>query len=169
MEQMDILEQTTNEHDFALARCAFLDRFADIEALICRILSQDGSLPASREPFGNRLKIFAQVSKPNLIAKCRIGHRNSIVDAISKILPIRADLVHSRMHVAKLDSVPVALFINSQLAHDPDAPARILSLERIKQLTASLDKQAKAIETLKKPVNQASSPPPPSPGEAGDP
>lgn len=155
--------------DFVRARNAFLDRFADLESAISKLLVQSGSIPSLNEPFGNRLKAFRDLENATLIAKCRIAQRNQIADGIAKILPIRNDLVHSRMHVTDLGGVPVALFVNSQLTHDPDAPARILTNVRLDQLSQKMAQFAEKIGTLRQPISKPSSPPPPSPGAASGP
>ncbi|WP_296676163.1 hypothetical protein [Novosphingobium sp.] len=166
MEEREFLAESTALIEFALARNDFLDHFADVEGAICKILQKNGTPQINKEPFGNRLKAFREVQNTTLVAKCRISQRNQLADSLAKILPLRADIVHSRMHIAQLDGMPVALFVNSLLTHDPDAPARILSLQRIKQLSAKLVNHAKTLDLLRKPINPASSPPPPSPGVA---
>jgi hypothetical protein len=155
--------------DFVIARSQFLDRFADLEAGISAALQKAGTPPNLKEPFGHRLKAFKEIEKVSVIAKCRIGQRNDLVEAISKILPIRADIVHSRMQVSALEGVPVALFVNSQFAADPDAPVRLLTLERLQVHIASLSRFLERLQEMKRPVTPASSPPPPSPGATAGP
>lgn len=169
MEQNKELPKAVAMIDFAIARTEFLDSFADLEAGVAKMLEKAGAAPSLKEPFSHRLKAFKEIDKVSVVAKCRIGQRNSLAAGIAKILPIRADIVHSRMHVNELDGRPVALFVNAQLAPDQDAPARILTLDRLQQLTKLLAGYLAKLSDLKRPINPASSPPQPLPDVAGGP
>lgn len=169
MELSETLSRSTTLVDFSLARSDFLDSFADLEAAIWVKLEKSGMSPIAREPFGNRLKAFRELPSGSQIAKCRINQRNQLADAVAKILPIRADLVHGRMRIAILDGEAVAMFTNATLAGDEDAPVRILTLARMRSISERLQRHTQTVGLLSKPVNPPSSPPPPSQDAAVDP
>ncbi|MFZ5744170.1 MAG: hypothetical protein ACOY7T_06780 [Pseudomonadota bacterium] len=156
MEQAANLNAKATSVDFALARSDFLDAFSAVESSICRILERAGIGCKSNEPFGNRLLAFGQIEKADLLAPSRIGQRNNLVRGVGKILPIRADVVHSAMRVDRLGEEAVAIFVNAQVAHDPDAPMRVLSLDRFRKHTSKLEDYAKQLEVLNKPTSPAS-------------
>lgn len=154
--------------DFALLRSDLLDAFSDLESEVSMILRSAGIAP-SNEPFGNRLQKLKEADKIPRIARANRPARDQIVDSLAELLPIRADIVHSRMRLARLDDEPVALFINAQEAGTDYAPARVLTLTQMRQLVTLVNRLGKRIRDLGRTVNPASSPPPPLPGAAGDP
>lgn len=169
MDLSETFSRSTAQLDFALARSDFLDSFADLEAAIWVVLDKSGTMLTAKEPFGNRVKSFRELQSGTQLAKCRVNQKNQIADALLRLLPIRADLVHSRMQISVWDGEPVAIFTNAALADDPDALKRIMKLARLKTLTEKLRHYSEVTRSLRKPINPASSPQPPSPDEAGDP
>ena len=163
-----VIADMQDKIDFVFARSDVLDAFAELEALIGRILKSCGH-PASNEPFGHRLKAFRTAGKTTFIAKANLGQRDHIADAIADLLPIRADIVHSAMRLVTFDGREVALFVNAQQAFAPYPQARIVDLVQLRGLARELRDLRKRVSELAKCVNPASSPPPPSPGAAGGP
>jgi len=168
MEHSKIIEQAgIDRYDMALARNDLLDAFADLEMTISRILRSCGIAP-SNEPFGNRMKAFRSAEKTNLIAKANLGQRDQIADEIAMLLPIRADIVHSRLRASRVEGHVVCYFINSQEASSDYPSGRLLSIAQIQSLIERVIKLTERVGKLKL-INPASSPPPPSPGAASAP
>ncbi|MDE2411567.1 MAG: hypothetical protein KGM18_07310 [Sphingomonadales bacterium] len=153
--------------EFLIARNDFIDAFADLEVAVCRVLRSTGQNPKS-EPFGQRVKTFREAEKTHLIAKANYGARNQIADEIFAILPVRADIVHSRMNTHRIDGQLAAVLTNVQDAGAEFPTARILTLAQFKQLVSRITQFTQRIAALGK-INPASLPQPPSPGAAGDP
>lgn len=169
MEMLPVKMTEANEPlEFVTLRSAFLDAFSDLETEVITILKSAG-ISSSNEPFGNRVQKLREADKTPRIAKANLGVRDQITDGITELLPIRADIVHSRMRIGILDGQPVALFINSKEASNSDALTRILTLKRMQGLVALVERLVKRISDLGRTANPASSLPPPSPGVTGDP
>lgn len=159
----DIIADMQDKIDFVLARNDFLDCFAELEAVIGRILKSCGQ-SVSNEPFGNRLKAFRLAEKTTLIAKANLAHRDHIADAIAELLPIRADVVHSTMRLATFDSRTVALFVNAQQAYSQCPQARIIDLSQLRALAREMRDLRKRVSELAKRANPTPSPSGPTPG-----
>ncbi len=169
MEHGKIIEQPNlDKYDMALARNDLLDAFADLEMIISKILRSCGVSPGN-EPFGNRIKTFRTAEKTTLIAKANLPQRDQIADEIAALLPVRADIVHSRLRACRVEGHVVSYFINSQEASSDYPSGRLLSLTQINSLIEKVDKLTERVGGLNRATNPPSSPPPPSQGATGGP
>lgn len=153
--------------ELVLARSDFLDAFAALEEAVAKVLRSAGQ-SLKGEPFSQRVKAFRTAEKTTLIAKQNLPKRDHIADEIQGLLQLRADVVHSRMELTSIDGTLCASFINVQEMGGLFPTRRILALDDLKQISQMALRLADRISQLNK-VNPASSPPPPSPGAAGDP
>ena len=168
MQQQAITDPATcGATEMLIVRNDFLDAFADLESAVVRVLRSCG-VPAKGEPLSHKLKAFRTAEKTPLIAKSNLSQRDQIADDIAALLPIRADVVHSRMQLCTIDGQTAAIFVNGQESGLLFPPARVLNLSDMRQLVAMTHRLVERIAGLKR-INPASSPLPPSPDAAGGP
>ena len=79
------------------ARNDILDAFADLEARVAFILKRAGKLPPKGQCLGQRIEIFRTVKANSEIATANLVKRDTLANSISELLPVRADIVHSKM------------------------------------------------------------------------
>ena len=150
------------------ARNDILDAFADLETRIAFILKRAKNLPPKGQCLGQRLEIFRTVKANSEIAAANLARRDTLVNSIAELLPVRADIVHSRMKIHLIDGSPVGIFVNSHDANEKFPQNRLLTLAEMRCLVNSVQELTESLSKLSKP-NPPSSPPPPSPGAAAGP
>jgi len=156
------------EAEVALARSDLLDAFSDLEARVTRFIAQ-GKLGTKGQHFGAKMLLFGNLEGIGLIAKTNYAKRDQLADKIISLLPLRADIVHSHMKLAKVDGIVTGVFVNSQCSDEAHPPCRLMTANDLRQFTRNLSKLAGELDNLKRAISLASSPPQPSPGAKGAP
>lgn len=163
-----VSEESVSNFELIVARSAMLDAFGDLEARICCFLKDAKQLPKS-QPLRSKIEAFKSLPGMPQLAKANLAKRDTLADEISQLLPIRADVVHSRMTRHDIDGKQAAIFVNSQNRSDAYPPCRILTEGDMRRITKDVLRIVTELGNLGRVVNPASSPQPPSPGAKGDP
>ena len=163
-----VSQEAISNLELAAARSAMLDAFGDLEARICKFLKDAKQAPKA-QPLGAKVEAFKSLPSMPQIAKANMTKRDSLAEEIAALLPIRADVVHSRMTLHNIDGKQAAIFVNSQNRSDAYPPCRILTESDLCRITKEILHIVSELGNLGRVVNPASSPPPPSPGAAGAP
>ena len=153
------------EFELKALRSEILDAFADLESLICSFL-KDARLSSKASHFGARVEAFKMIEGITRIAKANYSKRDRLAEDIAGLLPIRADIVHSRMRICVIDGFPAAIFVNSQNKSEAFPPRRILTADELGTMCSKILHIVAELGTLQRVSNPASSPPPPSPAAA---
>jgi|GEM_PF-1983463 hypothetical protein len=148
-------------------RSQVLDAFSELEQAIAQLLKAAGQKPNGSH-LGAKVEKFREIDGIPQMAKANHSKRDRLADQICDLFPVRADIVHSQMRVCRVDGVATANFINSQNASQSYPEGRLLTVEALTQIVSDARKIVSDIAQLGR-VTQPSSPPPPSPGEAGVP
>lgn len=155
--------------ELAQARSDVLDAFASLEAMVCKMLrAAEKQLPNAAQ-FSARLEAFKKLEGISQIAKANLQKRDRLVAEISALLPVRADIVHSRLKACQIDGLPAAIFVNSQNQSDSYPQCRILTLDAMRRMVEAILRYAKDISELGRVINPPSLPQQPSPGAKVDP
>jgi hypothetical protein len=149
-------------------RSKFIDAFGQIETNVAAILKAGGISPCNT-PMSQRLSEFRKLAANARLAKQNLGRRDQLAEKIALLMPVRTDIVHSVLTGCIVDGMVTAKLVNAQLSGDRLPPCRLLNESDFDRLIAEAGKIANDLLALAKPLNPASSPPPPSPGAAGDP
>ena len=158
-------KQPTKEQ-FQVARCAFLDGFADVEQAIIALHSclglTDGNLALSQ-----RLEALRKLKPGPTFSKAKSAILAAATERLAWLNALRADVVHARMSVAPVAGQMRACFINSRQCTAEIPSARLITLDQFHNLGKELTCIAGVLSNLI-PISPASSPPPPSLGAATD-
>ena len=149
-------------------RSDILDAFADLECLIYSFL-KDSKIVSKAPHLGARLEAFKTIDGISRIAKANYTKRDRLADDISALLPIRADIVHSRIKTCVIDGASAARFVNSQNACVDYPPNRILMADELREICYRIKCIVAELGTLGRVTSPAPSLPPPSPAAAGGP
>ena len=126
------------------SRC--VDAFALAEAHIAAILTRGGE-KCSSEPLGAKLEHLRKLkTSPNYSAanKKRV---DELLVAISALLPVRADIVHSRLVLVEIEGVKHAQFLNAVESAQPFPTVRLLTFDQMRDLTRRVDELAGKLKT----------------------
>jgi hypothetical protein len=163
------VERCAARSDFCHARSDVLDAFADLESYVSAMLRLAGKSVSKGQCLGQRMQVLRGLEASSQLAKSNFAMRDRIVDEISDLLPVRADIVHSRMGECSIDGQKAAVFMNSHDSAEPFPMPRFMTIADLKRLAAIIQKQTEKLKTLNRNPNQPSSPPPPLPGAATGP
>ena len=144
-----------------VARSEFIDAFAELEEVVSRILRSAGHAPKG-EPFCQRIKTFRGLDKSPLIAKPNFGARNQLADAILALLPVRADIVHSRLDVRMIDGLAAAMLTNAHESGTEYPTCRVLTATQFHELTNRIVRYTQRIGALGKTKPETTTAPAPS-------
>jgi hypothetical protein len=152
---------TEAETDVALARSELLDAFSDLEARISGLLKV-GKADVKCQHLGAKVELFRKLQG--------ISHpkRDQLAGTTADLLPLRADIVHSRMQIRTIDGTATGIFVNSQNQNEVHPLCRLLTAEDLRQFIRKLAQLTDELGKLGR-VSPASSPPPPSPDAADGP
>lgn len=165
MENSPNLQHQTASAELAQARSDLLDAFADIEAKIARMVkAASGSAHLSA-----RITLFRKLEPCSSLSKTNLPKRDKMADELESLLPLRADIVHSRLETVMIGGSVAAKFVNAQHRHEDHPPCRLLFLADIRKLTTKVHAIHKDLSNLNRPINSPSSPLPPSRDEAAGP
>lgn len=149
-----------------LQRSKLIDAFAEIEMAVVIIL--DGAGVAQRgEPLKQRLSSVLTIKPSPTYSKARKSAVDDVIRRIDTLLALRNDVVHARLSVAVFENEIHALFVNARETNVVGRTARVITLAEMQILTKQVRELVRSLEASL--INPPSSPPPPSPGEAGDP
>lgn len=156
------IDREQGKATLVVARSDFIDAFAELEEIVSRILRSAGHAPKG-EPFCQRIKTFRGLDKTPLIAKQNFGARNQLADAILALLPVRADIVHSRLDVRTIDGVAAAMLTNAHESGTEYPTCRVLTATQFHELTARIVRYTQRIAALGKTKPETPSAPVSSP------
>jgi len=150
-----------NEDTFHRARSRFIDSFAKLECRTVLALKKAG-WPIKRDTLGSKLKTIREATKSGVSDEI-----TPVLERISQLNDVRADIVHGVMLLVDIDGVRFASFRNAADAiNEVQRPAHI-SYKDLKKFADELDCMAEKIATLS--LTPPFSPPPPLPAAAGGP
>lgn len=156
------------ETQLKAARSELLDAFADLEAAIC-VFIKDAKLAPKAQHLGARIEAFKAIDGIPRIAKANYSTRDKLASEVAALLPVRADIVHSRMRPCLVDGAPAAKFINSMQELEDFPLCRILTVDELRTMASKVLRIVTQLSQLGRVSNPASLPPPPSQDAAGDP
>ncbi len=128
-----------------------LDAFANLEAIVCKLLKAANNEPPKNQPFRPKLDEFAKITGISQIATANLHKLALLVAEIKDLLPVRADIVHSHMQISNIDGTPSAMFTNSQNACETYPSVRILTLRQLHEIEREVLKIVDRIKALNRP------------------
>jgi hypothetical protein len=149
---------------FQRARGRFLDKFAEIEQSVIVLLKLSGA-KCGNDSLGQKVESLRNFIAQLKCLKPQFSVALEALDDLEQILPLRNDIVHSRLALAIVDGASHALFRNTRFIQDRAPPVRLLSLKDFKHLEETLTGITTRLSVPTE-INPASSPPQPSPGAA---
>ena len=155
-----------NGESFHLQRSKCVDAFALAEASVQALLN-GAKLKCTTEPFKQKIGMVKKLPANPQYSKARKLEVDNLASELESLLALRADIVHSPMQIALIDGTAFACFVNAKEAGENAPFARLLGYNALKAVARQVLQIANKLAETK--INPASSPPPPSPGAAGDP
>lgn len=136
-----------SKEQLQLARCAFLDAFADAEAALNRLAKRMGYKSCAMT-VGQRLDDMGKAKAGPTFSKAKVQALNDQLDRLRRLNVVRADIVHARLAVAPIAGQNRACFINS-INTDDDAPvARLVTCDEFARFNRELSEVAAALALL---------------------
>lgn len=151
---------------FHRERSKCVDAFADVEQAVILILRICGA-KVGGEPFGAKIQKLRDVAPSPKISRAAVAKMPEVIERCAEIANLRNDIVHSKLKIAILDDEHKACFVNLREDDKSSQTARIMSLAGLREVAGQMTALANDLRLLI--ANPPSSPPPPSPGAAGDP
>ena len=121
-----------------------MDAFAAFEEALAHRLDHSGSLCAGNS-LGQNLKILAKTSTTGGSSDGTSDRIRAIIEGCEAVIPIRNDLVHSRLHLISIDQVNHVCLINTANARSTLPEARIVSLSALQTLTKKMLEAARTL------------------------
>ncbi len=153
------------EHDAHAMRSRFLDTFAEVERMVVRMGKMVAKHPSDGASLGQRIEHARQVQPSPQFSKDSLKKACEALDAVSALLPLRADIVHSTLRFAIVDAVPTLIFLNSRVADMLCPTVRMIDATEFKTLI----KCVQAISAKLRAALTPPSPPRPKPAAADGP
>lgn len=134
--------EKTTKRELQAARSDLLDAFAEVESAIFRLEAKHDLKP-------NNASLGQKIARLRKLEPT--GDRSplpAVLDQLVELNAVRTEVVHRPMSAVALQGTTMALFIAR--ADDETLPpvARVMSLDRFRQLTARLRVLSKAISEL---------------------
>lgn len=164
----EALPVTVDADALHIARSRYLDAFAGLELALAEVLRAGGEA-ALNAPMGQRVSKLRALSPNPMLTKANVARVPALADKLAEAATIRADIVHGLATPHIIDGTATFRLVNPLNAHEKPPLCRLLTrvdLERLARQACALTEEIRA---LRRNVSPASSPPPPSPGAAGDP
>lgn len=146
------------------ARSRFLNAFAAVEYAVHRrlILLDQKRMPL----FSQTVEVLRKVKPAPRYSKAERDRVGAALDSLAPLHQIRNDIVHGLLHQVRIAGETFACLVNPQDMTSLSQGALLISADQF----AAMERQLTAIAAAIAPQPiRASSPPPPSPGAAGDP
>lgn len=115
------------------ARSEFLDAFGGLEAQLLKLL-RSGKKPVNAAQTTALLEAFRKLEATPLIAKANLPKRDTLAARIDELLPVRADIVHSRMIVHMVGNDCEVRFVNARNSHEKHPQSRNLTIAQLEAL-----------------------------------
>lgn len=154
-----------SSHDaLHLARSRFLNAFATVEYAVHQRLIQ---LDQKRMPlFSQTVEVLRKAKAAPRYSKVERNRVAAALDSLAPLHQVRNDVVHGMLHQVRVGETTFACLINPQEMMNHCQRALLVSVDQFSIMERQL--RTIAAEIASRP-SQASSPPRPSPGAAGDP
>ena len=155
------------EIDFYAARSAVLDSFSDVEASLAILWRSTGDVKfTANQSLGQKLEAFKKIALSSSYSKEAQKVALNQLDKLALLLEVRADIVHSKIHILQCYPETYAKFCNSNAANERFPKIRLLSLCDLREISLVTAYIAKRLAALVK--TNPPSPPQPLPGATGD-
>lgn len=125
--------------EFHSARSKFLDAFAVLETHVVRLLIKNGLEPSCLS-LGFKIEALRKAKPGPQYAKAAKAAVEAVLDGLSDLLKIRADIVHAELIVVTIDGERRAMFRNALSVASPAPAYRGVSADGFRTLTQQVRK-----------------------------
>lgn len=140
-------KKPVTKEQLQLARCAFLDSFADTEIALGR-LAKRLALKGCGLTVGQRLEALKTIKASPSFSQAKVQKLAEQLTRLQSLNAIRADVVHSRLAVAPIGGQARACFINSTTCSDEAPTARLVTRDEFAKFSKVLKEIAVAVDGL---------------------